>query len=189
MASNSNLPPNSRMIIDLLMKNAAKYNDEEYVGGDDTIFLQKQKLQKLPINDREKKKEKEAKKRKPLKNDNKGKAYEIDWKTKIKMEPGKEIKIEYTEVKTETLDSELIKVKENKENFKTDNIFPLKNKSNSIIFDLLKKNIAKYEETTFVTYQKENHSNIKRTNGFNDSKEKKKNSNRSKIIILKINIL
>ena len=39
--------------------------------------------------------------------------------------------------------------------------------------DLLKKNVAKYEDTSKVTYKKANQSSIKRTHDLSDSKEKK----------------
>ena len=95
---------------------------------------------------------------------------EVESKAKVKIE----IKIEYTGVKTEPLDSKVIEGSVNKKNLQTDKEVPLKDTSNSVILDLLKKNVAKYEDTSKVTYKKANQSSIKRTHDLSDSKEKKK---------------
>ena len=94
---------------------------------------------------------------------------EVESKAKVKIE----IKIEYTGVKTEPLDSKVIEGSVNKKNLQTDKEVPLKDTSNSVILDLLKKNVAKYEDTSKVTYKKANQSSIKRTHDLSDSKEKK----------------
>ena len=93
MASNSNLPPNSRMIIDLLMKNAAKYNDEEYVGGDDTIFLQKQKLQNFLLMIEKRRKRRKLKKGNLLKMTIKERLMKSIGRLKLKWSQGKKLKL------------------------------------------------------------------------------------------------
>jgi hypothetical protein len=150
--------PNSRMILDLLMKNAAKYDEsaeKEHVG--ENTFGEESKMKKsdyVKLNS----------KPLPLKIENDIKASIVEFETKGKTEQFKEVKTEYTEVKTEETGCELTESIVKKENMGIDQL-GLENKK-SIILDILNNNVAKYADSSTFTKKKRRNSN--------DTREKNK---------------
>jgi len=145
--------PNSRMILDLLMKNAAKYTNETAVTEDvhRGEYVQKENCPLELGKENKKKKTKYGKQEsKPLKRGKDLKTLEIG--TKIKTEQFNGVKMEYTEVKTET-DCDMTEASVKKEK--------------SIILDILKNNVSKYEKTNIGIKKK-------RSNDSNDTREKNK---------------
>ena len=141
MAINMNTP-NSRMIRDLLMKNAAKYSDKVKPTEKDDTGEEKFPKTKpdCSVGIRKEKKHKQV----LLKNKHLGLK---NCKAELKIKP--EIKIEYTEyeVKTESFDTSIMEASVKKKHFESDKKLRLNGKTNSTILDILKKNVAKYRDT------------------------------------------